>query len=375
MRTLRQSLRFGAEGCYRKKCAHCQTLACLDADQKRATCEARDVQRDTQAVPSALCAVLSYVDAALDVTAIHHVNHLTTGGLVISAFGSNFTSSAAARAGRTACEWTAWVSSSSVQCAVPGGIFKSLAATVSIAGGVVTMQAAVSYNAPALQETTHSNTNNNGGGTMTVNGRGFGTGDYSVSSALDSTAAASTSWHSDTTMLCKAAAGTAGSFAAIITAGVGVGTLSDAASYDAIGAVVLSPQNARPGGVGASTLSGTELGRHSVSLGAAQGSTACASTWWVAATAVMCHSGGGVGSSSLLKVTVGQRVGTVSQAVTWDSAEPAASLVTNTPAGGQQSVTVTGSGLGAGAGTLRVSVASACEASTWASASHYQRLP
>eukprot|EP00961_Rhodomonas_salina_P173759 2343357-Rhodomonas_salina.1 len=111
--------------------------------------------------------VLSYVGAALDITSVQKGNHLATGGLVISVLGGNFTVSAAARAGPTACESTAWVSASSVQCILSSGISESLAMTVSVAGGVVTVQAAVSFDAAAVRESTLANTNNDGGRTMT----------------------------------------------------------------------------------------------------------------------------------------------------------------------------------------------------------------
>eukprot|EP00961_Rhodomonas_salina_P246139 3325923-Rhodomonas_salina.1 len=202
---------------------------------------------------------------------------------------------------------------------------------------------------------------------MTVKGTGFGTVGYSVTSALSSTAAESTTWHSNTAMLCKAATGTGGSLAAIISAGVVVGTVSEAASYDASAGSVLSAQN-MPSSGAASSVSGVALGVRAVSLSAAHGSTACGATVWVAATSVVCQGGRHGGGSLLFKVTVGKRLGTVSEAVTWDQATASATLVRNHLALGQREVTLTGAGLGAVDGSVCVRAASACEASVWIAA-------
>ena len=72
--------------------------------------------------------------------------------------------------------------------------------------------------------------------------------------------AQATEWVSDSSVVCKVAAGTTGSLAVAATAGVDVGSISEGLSYSGVAISLVRPMNEGTTGGESVTLVGAELG-------------------------------------------------------------------------------------------------------------------
>eukprot|EP00961_Rhodomonas_salina_P228162 3083868-Rhodomonas_salina.1 len=91
---------------------------------------------------------------------------------------------------------------------------------------------------------------------------------------------------------------------------------------------------------------------------------------WVSDSALLCQSASGVGETVRVSMTAGGSVGSMTEAVSFDSSSVSVAMVVNRPATGSTSVTLSGSGFGSSLSSTFVrSGSSSCEASVWVSAS------
>jgi hypothetical protein len=308
-------------------------------------------------------AAVSY-DAPSLVSLQNPGDHPATGTTVFSVTGVDFgvySSSIGVRAGGSSCEASEWTSDTLVSCKVAAGVSRTL--RVAVTGGVLvgTLTKAMSYHAPVVagvnETTNHAAT---GGSSMTVSGAHFGTVDTSVKARIGGTAASASVWVSDSAVVARVSAGVGGALRVAVTAGVIVGTVSEASSYDAPSVVSVAGAGTVPTtGQTSITMSGADFGTYSSSVAARAGGTACESSGWVSDSSVICKVPAGSGSALQVSVTTAVQVGTLTKAMNYsapiltviDFAEPnptsevVLSLSNHAPAGGSD-VTVSGANFG-----------------------------
>ena len=88
----------------------------------------------------------------------------------------------------------------------------------------------------------------------------FEDGRYSASVRVGQTGVQGTEWASDTSVMCKVAAGVEGSVRVVVTSGEESGTGTDAASYDGGAVSTLRAANEGTTGGGSMTVSGASFG-------------------------------------------------------------------------------------------------------------------
>ena len=153
--------------------------------------------------------------------------------------------------------------------------------------------------------------------------------------------------------------------------GEGVGRLGEACSFDGGSVGVVRVGNRAAAGSAGVTLHGSSFGLGGYSGRVRVGLSGCEASEWVSDSAVKCRVSSGVRGTRGVSVTVGERVGSVSEAYSFDAATLSVLRVGNRAATGSASVTVQGAGFGLVdySGGVRVGL-SACEASEWVSGSN-----
>eukprot|EP00961_Rhodomonas_salina_P000778 11053-Rhodomonas_salina.1 len=119
------------------------------------------------------------------------------------------------------------------------------------------------------------------------------------------------------------------------------------------------------------TILGSSFGVSFSSLTSAFGSTYCEGTDWVSETSVQCMLGRGIGGSRAIRISSGERSGSVTDA--WSAGHGTLIVATrlNQPGTGSLSITLSGAGLGSLVYTLQSRLGSTSfEATDWASQTH-----
>eukprot|EP00961_Rhodomonas_salina_P171450 2311470-Rhodomonas_salina.1 len=204
----------------------------------------------------------------------------------------------------------------------------------------------MTYDTGSLGSASPQNVPAAGQGLLTVSGIDFGVYSSSVMTTLGDTVGEYTDWVADTAVYCNVGHGVSGSILAVITAGQRHHTRTEVVSYDATRPSLVSPSNSPTTGQQAVTVSGTNLGRVSFSTSGADGETSCESTDWVSGSSVLCNAGSGYRGSLAAVVTVGGRLGTVTEASSYGTAVVSSATPRNMHSSGQISVTMIGSMLG-----------------------------
>ncbi|KAJ1470089.1 hypothetical protein T484DRAFT_1849086 [Baffinella frigidus] len=345
-------------------------------------------------------------------------NAPSTGNVSVTVLGANLAHSAytaAARFAATACEHSAWESDSSLRCLAPGGVLGTLRVAVTAGARVGSLTDSVSYDTPSLayvvdeQGNAFNATANlpSGGSVVTVLGAGLGVMSYTDSARTGQSRCEATEWQSDSSLTCKTARGTGGTEPVAITAGVRVGTVTEAVSYDAptLDSITNNldgePQDvtghanvAAVGGVEI-VLYGESMALDSYTARSRVGQTGCEASEWASDSSLVCKTAGGVFGTLRVAMTAGARVGSVTEAVSYDvpmlggglnltsddmdADENATNATTfgrtNSPSTGSVSMTVVGSMFGESDYTAAARLgASACEASEWESDSSVRCL-
>jgi len=143
-------------------------------------------------------------------------------------------SSAGARVGHTACQASAWASSSGVVCKAPGGLLR--VTVVIVSAGVLrgSASALVSYDAVSVSGVGASNAASSGGTSVTVVGRGgAGMSGASSKARVGLTACDGSVWLSDSGLVCRSASGRQAGERVVVSSGVQHGSVSVAVSYNA----------------------------------------------------------------------------------------------------------------------------------------------
>ena len=220
----------------------------------------------------------------------------------------------------TACEATIWVSDTHAVCKVPAGAFASLKAVVTVGENALpaTVENAVSYVTTSMSVMQSTNHVGAGSASMTVHGTSMGKSAYTGRAREGQTGCEATEWVSDTSVSCTIVQGMLGSRQVILSAGMGIGSLSHVFSFDSVSLSSLGPANMPTTGDRTTTISGISF---AFSGNSRFSSTACEASIWVALTSLNCLVAAGDNSHMLgiVVVTSGRAVGTLSEAASYDA--------------------------------------------------------
>ena len=273
------------------------------------------------------------------------------------------------RVGGTACEATAWVSESELQCTTWSAVGRTMTAGLTTMAQTGSLTEAVSLDTMSTEPSWYFNVGSTTA-SMTVTGSGLGVSDYSGGARVGWTACEATDWRSESTVESRAASGTEGTMRVSVTVGMQVGSLTVGVSYSlpTVSTVYATNQVAVSQTV---TVHGGLVGAADYSGGARVGATACEATEWISASAVGCKVGSGVGRTMRVGMTAGVQAGSLTEAVCFDLGYgvvpgPDSSNV----AWSISSVTISGALMGSSGYSDRARAGStACEATDWTSES------
>ena len=171
---------------------------------------------------------------------VSSANSPTTGSLLVTLSGrdySSFASTTAARTSGTACERSSWISDSSIMSKISQGLRTSSNICVTAGMAVGSISTTVSYDHSTLAVITSESRVNQGiyGRKLwTLIGSSFGMITLSHQIHVGLSQVENTKWQSDSSVQCRASSGSMRSLALSITAGNIVGSLSGACTYDTV---------------------------------------------------------------------------------------------------------------------------------------------
>ena len=279
----------------------------------------------------------------------------------------------------TRCMITGWLSDTATMCRTTQGAGKSRRMSMSVGLRVGSTSEACSYDSGQVDRMT-SNAASTGSLSLSVCGSGLGLAAYTAAAVVGWTACELTAWVSASALLVRSGAGQAlpNNRAVAATVGWQVGSVSKAYTVDGVHLSGAAVSNAGLTVASRLTIQSADLGPGAYSCRASAASTACESTAWVSYTAVTCWAAFYVPRSMPLSLTAGSMPGSVSVALSWDSAlASGAGFRANTgDAGRPSSLTVQGQGFGVLRATQGLSVGgTACEAGSWMSDTSMMGLP
>ena len=220
------------------------------------------------------------------------------------------------RIGVSSCEAMEWLSSTTITCmpVMQRGVSLSSVITAGHAAG--TMSHAVSFDAP-VGILLLNNAASKHDPWMVIHGVGFGRTGTSLGLRLGISAAAASSWGSDTALRTKSVLSLASSTSICVTSGKSAATRSGGFSFDLAHPALVSLTNvAVP-----HTVSTYMTAMHSTSFSSACkiGRSTCEASKWVSDTVLNCKTGRHIQSSLALIVTAGGLTGTFTQGLSHDS--------------------------------------------------------
>jgi len=256
---------------------------------------------------------LSFSFDAPVVTSDLPTNAPTTGGTVVTLSGLNFAGSDPTLTVTigASCSTTSWTTSSSVVC-VPPTTSAAGPQTVltSIAGAAHSAVATFSFDPPTVTSSAALNSPVTAGTTITISGVNFRVSDTSSTVLLGVTTCSTTSWRSDTSVVCAVPAGqpTLSANTNFLINGV-VGTGLSLFTYDSPVLTSSKPANGATSGDTRVTVNGFNFGSMDYSLTVAiTGSDGfypenCKTVLWVSDNELQCVAAGGEGASLSVYLT------------------------------------------------------------------------
>ena len=195
---------------------------------------------------------------------------------------------------------------------------------------------------------------------MELVGSSFGAVSFSIAARVGASAARSTSWASDTAVECHTTAGVASTKRLLITVGAqAAGTLSEAYSYDVPSMKLVFFNTPTVASGNALIIRGKNFGTVDSSVAVSTGGSSCGLSNWLSDTSVRCRALAGIGSTKDLSVTIAVKVGTITEAISYDVASNKKFIAPaigqpgvyenqggNAPATGASSVTLSGEDFG-----------------------------
>jgi hypothetical protein len=295
------------------------------------------------------------------------------------------------RAGKSAAQWTLWISDSSLNGRVSSGVgagrmIGNFGITVQRQTGN-NISSALSYNAASLISVSPGNVATSGGMSTTVIGTGFGVQGFSgrlrASMNSNPTAFEGSFWRSDSSLSGRTASGHGAASILFATIDSQLGTRTNLLSYNTVFLTATSIGNAAASGSVSLTVLGKAYGvsgfsgRLLVSMVlSARAATAFECSDWRSDSCLSGRVGNGVGAATVIVfVTVGRFSGSMTSALSYNAASLTSAIPSTAAASGSLSVTMFGTNFGVFgfSGRLRISMAfssnsaTACQSSLWRS--------
>jgi hypothetical protein len=201
---------------------------------------------------------------------------------------------------------------------------------------------------------------------ITVFGSGLSMKGYSGSIRLGGTASENTVWVSESSVICKTAEGQRRTWRVMITTGVSSSSLSEAISFDSPVAIGVRTSNSIPSDQRVVRILGHNLATGDSSIFAQIGETSCEMSNWLSETSLHCRVSIGKAATKSAEVTMVNKWGEVSQAVSFDEVVVSSVCERNLVSAYHKSVSLSGANMGNSDPTLNVrSGNTACELSVW----------
>jgi hypothetical protein len=309
-------------------------------------------------------------------------NGPTSGHGQVTIFGNNFgpDKAIAGVVGATECPSNSWASDTAVVCFAPPGQngLKNvgLALEVSASGMRGKIEGTYTYDGPVITALYSSNNPTTGGGSITMVGKNFAPTDASPEAQLGITTCLTTSWLTDSSMICRAPAGTGLNHGMTATVGRTPGTQLRSFTYDAPALTYAAMPNAPTSGATDITLSGFNFGSSlkQSKIVASLDKIVCESTQWRSDTTVICRvpEGSDPSTDVSLSVTTGTDtvVGSVPNMFSYDCPVVTDIGQGNFPKDGAALLTINGFNFGNKDYGPKASIGpTGCSQTTWISSS------
>ena len=309
----------------------------------------------------------SSCDAGL-VSSLGPPNMPTTGGMTTTIDGFSFSFSPGSRFGYTSCESSVWVAVSAVTCKVSSGVNSGMQGTVMVTAGrlVGSLSTAVTYDAP-ISAVSPSNILA-AGAFLLVTGVDLGKMDSTVRGRLMSSSTDASLWMSDTSVVCRSAAGSGSTLPVYLTIARAVDALSQAVSYD--GPSVRSVFAIRLRDTVSLSVVGKNFGTSHFSSSIRFGFTVAMISRWRSDSSLLCRSASAHLARDSIVVTAGRLTGTLTNLFADMGLMLSVLQRSNSPMSGSAIINVMGLRLGreSYSASLRIGN-SAAQATVWVSES------
>eukprot|EP00961_Rhodomonas_salina_P302802 3940985-Rhodomonas_salina.1 len=290
---------------------------------------------------------------------------MTVQGSMVGTYGVT----ANVRQGHSACETTEWESDTSLRCLLAAGVRWSRRVALTVGERVGSLTESFTLDVLTVSAGRAMNRAGTGSASVTVEGGLFGLRSVTQMGRHGHTACENTRWEADTSLRCMSGGGVRDTRRVSVTAGALVSSVTQAWSADVGSLSVMKRTNRAGTGSTSVTVHGSNLGLGGVFTATTRiGHTSCEATDWEAETSIRCMISAGVRGTRRVALTVGERIGSVTQSWSHDVASMSTIRRSNRAATGSTSVTVQGIFMGLGVYTVMGAVGhSRCEGSAWES--------
>ena len=300
-------------------------------------------------------------------------NAPSIGSTSITVFGAGFAASGLSnsiRVGFTSVSSSKWRSSSAVLGKVASGYGSTSSALVSVAMLTRAMNSSLSWNTPLITSAAHAALALSGSASVTIMGRHFVLSGPSSSARVGNTACLVSSWNSESSVSCKAAANTYMPYIYVAVSAVSVHRSAVQVTFSVPSISVVNQLNKPTTGAVSVSVFGSNYARSDVSVGFRLGMTATSSSNWVSDSCVILRTSPNQGTP--ITVTASVSRSRDATAMDWYSDLPTIStlMAKNSPLTGSISISLFGSSFAEVGYSASLRIASSgCESSLWFSSS------
>ena len=277
---------------------------------------------------------------------------------------------AKAMLGATECEATQWQSDTAILCTL--GYRGEASMRLSLTSGEQLMSMSEAFSSDLVALRSFGNTAGTESGQVRVYLSDLGPVADSVQIHTGHTRCEKTDWISSTSIFCRFGHGSRGSLSLIVTSGEKLGSLSQTCSIDTTSVSMLRQYNGTanvpPGGLVKMNVLGWMVGLAWMTSTVRSGHSGCEATNWGSESSVRCRVGRRVPGTYGVSVSVGEILGSLSEAYSVDSAAISSLMGSNAAGKGSEYITMHGRRSGSLIITSASRVgATACEESEWRS--------
>jgi hypothetical protein len=153
-------------------------------------------------------------------------------------------------------------------------------------------------------------------------------------------------WVSATSVLCKLSAGTAGSLVLVLTTGQITASYTSSVSFDSCSLSSVSKLYLGTTGRQGVTIVGRDFGTRTWSIICRSGHSSSLTTDWSSVTLISCKFASGIGASHMFSVTVGNRLGSITECISYFSSSISSVSPPNLATIGLEGITTSGTYFG-----------------------------